>query len=182
MSGEQPNIAIVSGKCKWALSRILPHMEQGLSLERRPQGIEGRLVEAQAHALRMDEAQQLQQRIEHLKYSGEGTSDEIKELQKTLEKSIITVRTLPEFKELMQKVAISDEHIEAVLNNRKAEEHNAGYALLVMKDENGFRYRALELTTEIEQAVPQELPKPYQYTEEEQARMEELERDLKRPS
>jgi hypothetical protein len=141
------------------------------------QKIELLLEEAQANAVPYEEAQAIQAKITLLKSEEGDHHEDSAALQSILAKSIITIKDLPEFTTLLEKVAFSHEHIEQLLNHPLPEgDHHEAYCLLVSKEGNEYRYNAWEVSSRLKTVEPiqKSLPSP-----DDQKRIKQLESEVR---
>ncbi len=164
-------------------------MEGFPSVENKAEGVRQQLIEVQSRAFTVEEARSIKEKMDLLHGQGKDKSMEMQAVMKELGKSIVTVRTEPEFIELMLDAGISEEHIHNILSRRDYNKHNEGYALLVTRGEDGFHYNALELTATFERIEPEEIePAPIANlsahaptkSQEDLDRIKELEEELRK--
>ena len=152
--------------------------------------LEATLADIKEHALPFEEVKAVEEKIVALQSTKGDYAHDIAELQAILDKSTITVKTLTDFKALMEKVAINEEHLSHIVGMgaehaaqaQKAGIHSEGYSLLVAKEGEDFRYKAWEVFSQ-QTLEPQikALPGAYQHSPEDIAKIEALRRELLTP-
>lgn len=120
-------------------------MEKFTSFEQRKIELNQMIEEVRQHAISFDRAKEVLALIQ-----ASESQEEIQALNNELTQSSVTVKTLPEFKILLQNAELDEEEVLYALEHENAHANvveivvatNIGYSLLICKNGENFMYKA----------------------------------------